>query len=1325
MSLNGLEDPQITDAFQAALAEPGGWFVLKYATRDGVELLARGSGGVADLREAVSSYPEQSPLYGFLKFRRRSVLLKYVPNGTSRLLQARVAVHFQSIAENFSPHDAVFNIASANDLKDTALSAACSLHAASHSTSSSNSSLPRPRLGEIAEDAEETRTVQGEIEKPLPPLPDGPAPTFPHREASVRSKAEMRSSEDTERAIRDAVLSATSPATELDRAFASSATPIAPFLDHRPSTSSNAPPPPSNEIEDRRMSSSSMRPSTRELANAYPYGLKPKVKLGPRPSLDHGGRPDSSLHGVRPVSALPAGLRVAPRKLSGPKTKPHHPAAAMPTIDSALLPPLLRRDIPLSPTLEIPRPTTSSSVAGGPAPSVHSVVFRPAPMSPSKQKLMKALQLRKKQMEASTKTAPQESDEKGVGEPQGSEAQDGGLVSPVSQVTADLPSSPEETTGHGAPPTKLAAPATEPLSLAPSTEHGPSEEIAMDKTGSSPVSLAESHDPVSTKASSVSENTDHHQSMSTERAQNDVGEMESSTSPQQEVPPVSSQVEEMADHPDGENEPKLDSSGPGEVPTAQTGAGKTTAEELPVDESATEKTPADHTPINDMPAEKALVGKTPTKASFEETPIEATPVEETPIKETPVVETSVDDAAVIDVHDDEIKHAVPHQDEEDDHSSIVDESAAYLNGNAEIEESLDEEVPPAHVERSAEHGTAAAADHFGDGTFLDTGNTTDADADSRTSKDGMDESDFLGPATPSTSAVPATPATPTTPIASIVNGRKDGQVTPAPRVEDVARTSLHLSRASDSTGGSGSKRASVEESTSPQKKRRGLVDPIRTDIDPDTSDDNLLSDKSLMNELRAATVEEARPVSVRKSPMNSAFPRRPNEAWMANWAASNPSVPMATSITNGSSAVEVRADGRERSTSGSLLAVNGHKQGPIAMIKKINVSSGISQRIKALEMLSSQANGGPVTPPPDATPSPQSSPAFSSLRNSTRRSPSLRQGTTPTQPKKGISFNPFSSKRTAPVEPPCREEPTSKPADHDDMPNGNASEVPTESISVKARILKDVNQPYAADAEAILDPNDPTPLDLQASPLVIEHHRAVAAPQRSRVHSSKNERPLSTISSSMAQRSAPTSPTSTRRASNASKHSSSSVGRAEKSPPPGSRISSSSGGASAEDKKEQRKESTKSRIFRRMSSISGGSRKSVVHAVSPTVREEEMADPVAGSAQRRRTSIEVGEVNVQFPDSLLWKRRCLKIDSHGYLTMTQSKADELARASAKRYHLGEFNPPYAPDQDGQELPHSVILDLRDGGTLQCACEHPAGQAHVLKKLAEAHGAWVS
>lgn len=39
-----------------------------------------------------------------------------------------------------------------------------------------------------------------------------------------------------------------------------------------------------------------------------------------------------------------------------------------------------------------------------------------------------------------------------------------------------------------------------------------------------------------------------------------------------------------------------------------------------------------------------------------------------------------------------------------------------------------------------------------------------------------------------------------------------------------------------------------------------------------------------------------------------------------------------------------------------------------------------------------------------------------------------------------------------------------------------------------------------------------------------------------------------------------------------------------------------------------------------------------------------------------------------------------------------------------------------PDMDMQELPHSVLLDFKEGGGLQVACEDRGGQARVLQGM---------
>jgi hypothetical protein len=73
----------------------------------------------------------------------------------------------------------------------------------------------------------------------------------------------------------------------------------------------------------------------------------------------------------------------------------------------------------------------------------------------------------------------------------------------------------------------------------------------------------------------------------------------------------------------------------------------------------------------------------------------------------------------------------------------------------------------------------------------------------------------------------------------------------------------------------------------------------------------------------------------------------------------------------------------------------------------------------------------------------------------------------------------------------------------------------------------------------------------------------------------------------------------------------------------------------------------------------------------------------------------------------------------------------------RRYHLAEFHPPFAPDLERQEMPNSeqlndqcminianrssgIILDFRDGRTLQCALQTPISQRQILKSMFCAH-----
>lgn len=87
MSLIGLDVPAVNDAYQHAIVAGRGWLLLKYTSRCSVELLGRGDGGVHETRNIILQYKEQSPLYGLILYRRRKVLIRYIPDGTSQRLE--------------------------------------------------------------------------------------------------------------------------------------------------------------------------------------------------------------------------------------------------------------------------------------------------------------------------------------------------------------------------------------------------------------------------------------------------------------------------------------------------------------------------------------------------------------------------------------------------------------------------------------------------------------------------------------------------------------------------------------------------------------------------------------------------------------------------------------------------------------------------------------------------------------------------------------------------------------------------------------------------------------------------------------------------------------------------------------------------------------------------------------------------------------------------------------------------------------------------------------------------------------------------------------
>jgi len=128
----------------------------------------------------------------------------------------------------------------------------------------------------------------------------------------------------------------------------------------------------------------------------------------------------------------------------------------------------------------------------------------------------------------------------------------------------------------------------------------------------------------------------------------------------------------------------------------------------------------------------------------------------------------------------------------------------------------------------------------------------------------------------------------------------------------------------------------------------------------------------------------------------------------------------------------------------------------------------------------------------------------------------------------------------------------------------------------------------------------------------------------------------------------------------------------------------------------------KKSLLRRMSSLTRMVRE-------PTPAATVVQAPVEAAP---KTNLLAGWVNVQLPDTMLWRRKCIKVDSTGWLFLAVT--DNENGPGTRKYHIpSDVRLARIPDPDEQELPFSVQLDLYEGGILQCACQNSLEQKEVL------------
>jgi hypothetical protein len=640
------------------------------------------------------------------------------------------------------------------------------------------------------------------------------------------------------------------------------------------------------------------------------------------------------------------------------------------------------------------------------------------------------------------------------------------------------------------------------------------------------------------------------------------------------------------------------------------------------------------------------------------------------------------------------------------------------------------------------------------------------------------------------------------------------------------------------------KEAEQDGANDARQKRRAAIEPILTDHRlPDKenaqADSNLSDDDELMEELQSATLHQAKPVTVSKSPLTPTMPGMLLKKSSTTALESGSTTPrVVRTISNPIRGTlltppDVSESSARAVSSGAAFLHKLTQQSSAADLrpKTGKLGSGISQRIKALEMLS-ESQAAAAEPPAKERPA---STFFSVRKNSIReptRSPSIAERANSIS--RAVTPSPRQSRESSPETGriPIRDRSGSMRNRLSVFEGGNLPRGRPESIQVTARIVRDPAQPFPKVPDMKADVADFGPLDLKNSPLVVDHQQAASeevvlpptdapaesdgilprpvenrlsiiqrrfsrgsrsqsqdraledsqteaqdesdAPVASRRRSSLTivkdfikERRDSLLGSkspstdnlnlgvlpSPKNFTSPTMPTSARSTSRPpSVHQNSSIfprrlsissrrsSVDQKSPvlPAGGSSTSvlspaTTTEASLESDGDDKTKggSRASRLFRRLSNSLSTSRKTGQASISPTVTEEHDAEVAAADASKLSAAgytgpaiiAYMGDVNVQFPDSLLWKRRTICLDSQGFLilsavqglTAANSASDKHHQAGAiKRYHLSEFRPPYVPEMEIQELPNSIVLDFVEGSGIQLACEDRAGQRNMLK-----------
>lgn len=1030
------------------------------------------------------------------------------------LIVARLAVHLQPIIEKFG-HDLVVSFSNATDLSDATINSQLSPLKNPASLKSSNSSLRRCRLAEITEDVGETN-LQGSLSTERDPNSTSRDMTSVVEGSSIQADANDRPKQGP-LALSGGKHKSSEPIKNLDKSLP--ATPNEslqdlagaetshrlPSLDIRPSS-------------DGRPSTQSTRPSTRDIYSGHAY--KPKIKQGPRPSLEYGRAPPSGSvvrsNGPRPISTLPPGISMPTRKAAVTRPSSQHNRFAPKFAESARIAPS-PPPISILPPIPSERPSSrSGSIMSVSTYTQSTEAIHHPTATPEKQRLMKALQRRKRQMEKKTleEAAPPQppklSEEsqimiEGDRETQLRASDDvdkAGETSDSIHVSFEDHGRTLDPTAH-APFASIPGPSDGPL-----TQTTPVTEV-KDCSVEQPLDKADMRNVEDVCCETEAENT--------ERPNRLIG-----------LPDLKAVDESI-------------------VGAEENGAGNTENDDA---KSAALRGSA-------LPANVSQPGE-------EQVPIAQlsmlTPLpQEIPLPPTPNNEEALQEAvrdADGSVHDAQPER--PQDDPSDQLSAMI-------------------------VAKEPSHLAAESIQ-----TRPSTGDSIDND----------------------------------------IVGQKAGP--------------------------------------------RGLFDPTNLSTNAEQSDENFLSDDSFMDEIQSATVHEAKPISVSRSPVTSVFPSlakllneeksaealrisridsnpaekdvpqdralaTPQPPTLSPTSSNRPTSPQTLSPTRAVSSPLANATFRaqhdlsptksslppiQRSVSTSPTPSGASDHGSTILPKKTGVSSLISQRIKALEKFSSPGSQ-------QQSPTLSITPSFASSRQNSFDTPN--SSSTPNTAS-GVKRwrNPKESSYPTPSPSPHGNIVTRTFGFKKNEPLFVSTKSRPESVSVAATMIRD---------PSTLDPSEPRTRNLHHSPPVVQHPSPIppsSSPSKAQKRLSKSKASSTVSKSSTSPEGKTDNLSPSRRNSLTSRRSTSSRKGSLDVPRPLSQASSD-GLSSPDGYGEEKKESRKSRLFKRMSSsISSASRRSIAHVLGPTMKEEPIMERQEPEIPRSSAvAVDVGDLNVQFPDTLV------------------------------------------------------------------------------------------